>query len=42
MFLYLTAVRVGDVNRNYSDTRKAKDLLGWQPSTSQTDGLENN
>jgi len=32
-------VRVGDVKRNYSDTRKAKSLLGWQPGTDLTSGL---
>ena len=32
-------VRVGDVKRNYSDTRKAKNLLGWQPATDLTSGL---
>jgi len=31
--------RLGDVSRNFSDTRKAKKLLGWQASTVLTDGL---
>ena len=33
-------VRLGDVKRNYSDTSKAKRLLGWQPVMSQKEGLE--
>jgi len=33
-------VRLGDVKRNYSDTNKAKRLLGWQPVMSQKEGLE--
>jgi UDP-glucose 4-epimerase len=32
-------VRLGDVNRNYSDTSKAKNRLGWQPRMSQDEGL---
>lgn len=32
--------RVGDVKRNYSDTSKAKALLGWQPVTELQVGLE--
>lgn len=35
----LVAARVGDVRRNFSDTSKAKNLLGWSPSTSLSDGL---
>jgi UDP-glucose 4-epimerase len=31
--------RVGDVRRNYSDTSKAKRLLGWHAKTSLRDGL---
>lgn len=31
--------RTGDVLRNYSDTSKAKDMLGWQAETSLKDGL---
>ena len=33
-------VRLGDVKRNYSDTSKAKSLLGWQPVMGQKEGLE--
>ena len=33
-------VRLGDVKRNFSDTSKAKSLLGWQPVMSQKEGLE--
>lgn len=33
--------RLGDVKRNYSDTSKARDILGWQPKTSQEQGLIN-
>jgi UDP-glucose 4-epimerase len=32
--------RVGDVKRNYSDTSKAKEILGWTPSNSLDQGLE--
>lgn len=35
------AKRQGDVMRNYSDTSKAKEILGWQAQTSRTQGLEN-
>ncbi len=31
--------RLGDVKRNYSDTSKAKLLLGWVPNINQSDGL---
>jgi UDP-glucose 4-epimerase len=31
--------RLGDVKRNYSDTSKAKDKLGWQPKMKQEEGL---
>ncbi len=31
--------RLGDVQRNYSDTRKAKVLLGWHAITSLDDGI---
>lgn len=31
--------RLGDVKRNYSDTSKAKLLLGWVPNINQNDGL---
>jgi UDP-glucose 4-epimerase len=34
------AARIGDVKRNYSDTAKAKRLLGWQARTGLADGLE--
>lgn len=32
--------RLGDVKRNYSDTSKAKNKLGWQPKVSQEEGLK--
>jgi UDP-glucose 4-epimerase len=32
--------RLGDVRRNYSDTSKAKNRLGWQPMMSQEEGLK--
>jgi UDP-glucose 4-epimerase len=32
--------RLGDVKRNYSDTSKAKNRLGWQPTMSQEEGLK--
>jgi UDP-glucose 4-epimerase len=32
--------RVGDVNRNYSDTTKARTRLGWRPSISLDQGLD--
>ena len=31
--------RLGDVRRNYSDTSKAKRMLGWQSTTALADGL---
>lgn len=34
------AARRGDVLRNYSDTRKAQDMLGWQPTVSLEEGIE--
>jgi UDP-glucose 4-epimerase len=34
-----TECRQGDVRRNYSDTTKAKKLLGWQPKVSLSEGL---
>ncbi len=33
--------RVGDVKRNFSDTRKAKSRLGWVPTMNQDEGLRN-
>ena len=33
--------RVGDVKRNYSDTRKARDQLGWRAKTPLSDGVIN-
>ena len=32
--------RVGDVKRNFSDTSKAKRILGWEPLDNLTTGLE--
>lgn len=32
--------RVGDVKRNFSDTTKAKKMLGWQPTMNLKDGLQ--
>lgn len=32
-------IRVGDVKRNYSDTRKARKRLGWTPAYTLDDGL---
>jgi UDP-glucose 4-epimerase len=34
------APRSGDVRRNYSDTRLARELLGWEASTTLRHGLE--
>jgi UDP-glucose 4-epimerase len=34
-----TASRLGDVRRNYSDTSKARKILGWQPVVDLTEGL---
>ena len=34
-----TKPRTGDVTRNYSDTTKARQRLGWKPSMSLDDGL---
>jgi UDP-glucose 4-epimerase len=34
------AARVGDVKRNYSDTRKARARLGWDARVSLEDGLD--
>lgn len=34
-----TEVRVGDVKRNFSDTSKAKNILGWQPDMKLDDGI---
>lgn len=32
--------RVGDVMRNFSDTSKARTILGWSPTTELQDGLQ--
>jgi UDP-glucose 4-epimerase len=32
--------RLGDVKRNFSDTSKAKRMLGWQPKINLDDGLQ--
>jgi UDP-glucose 4-epimerase len=34
------APRVGDVKRNYSDTSKARRLLGWQAQVGMEEGLD--
>jgi UDP-glucose 4-epimerase len=34
------AARIGDVKRNYSDTRKARARLGWDARVSLEDGLD--
>ena len=34
------APRIGDVRRNFSDTRKARHQLGWQPSYRLEEGLK--
>lgn len=41
MKLAYTAKRKGDVLRNFSDTTKAKNMLGWVPAYSLEEGLEN-
>ena len=33
-------VRIGDVRRNYSDTSKARRVLGWQAEVALADGLD--
>jgi len=35
-----SATRLGDVKRNFSDTTKARNLLGWLPITNREDGLK--
>lgn len=35
------ALRLGDVARNYSDTTKAKNILGWQPRMTLAEGISN-
>ena len=35
-----TGTRLGDVKRNYSDTRKAKTILNWKPNISQGEGIK--
>ena len=37
--IQFSEARVGDVRRNFSDTTKAKELLGWQAKTALPDGL---
>ena len=39
MQIFNAALRVGDVRRNYSDTSKAKALLGWEAATSLDAGI---
>ncbi len=38
--LVTTEKRVGDVQRNFSDTRKAKNILGWEVSHSLDSGID--
>lgn len=38
--VFHAAPRLGDVRRNYSDTSKARRLLGWTASTTLQEGLE--
>jgi nucleoside-diphosphate-sugar epimerase len=33
-------LRSGDVRRNYSDTRKAREVLGWEARMGLREGLE--
>lgn len=33
--------RLGDVMRNFSDTTKAKNILGWQPKMELSEGIKN-
>jgi len=35
-----TEKRLGDVMRNYSDTSKARSLLGWTAKTNLQDGIK--
>jgi len=35
-----TAPRQGDVRRNFSDTSKAKKMLGWQAEVELAEGLK--
>ena len=35
-----SATRLGDVKRNFSDTSKAKRMLGWQPQMERIEGLK--
>lgn len=38
--IHFSAPRVGDVNRNFSDTSKAKNLLNWEAKVNLCDGLK--
>jgi len=40
MDVVYSATRPGDVKRNFSDTTKAKTLLGWQPNVALNEGLK--
>lgn len=40
MSIHYGALRRGDVLRNYSDTSKARKILGWQPKTDLKTGLD--
>ena len=35
----MPAPRVGDSQRNFSDTSKARDMLGWRAEVKLSDGL---
>jgi UDP-glucose 4-epimerase len=40
MDIQFDSPRTGDVMRNYSDTTKAREVLGWQPQVQLIDGIE--
>jgi len=41
MNIFHGEARVGDVMRNFSDTTKAKNVLGWQPTMNLPEGIKN-
>jgi UDP-glucose 4-epimerase len=41
MIITYESPRIGDVKRNYSDTSKAKKVLGWHPLTNLQSGIDN-